>query len=58
LASHDFGYCLICYKNLPTYHIWFAKFMANFLPNFGLPNPWHDKFWPQTYQAHNLGWME
>jgi hypothetical protein len=48
LASHDFDYCLVHYKNLSIFHIWFAKSMANILPNFGLPNLWHDKFWGQT----------
>jgi len=51
LASHDFGYYLVCYQNLPTSHVWLAKSMAKFLPNFGLPNPYHGKFWPQTSQA-------
>jgi hypothetical protein len=37
-VSHDFGYYLVCYQNLSTSHIWLAKSMTNFLPNFGLPN--------------------
>jgi hypothetical protein len=41
LASHDFGYQILL-----TSRIWLAKTMVNFLPNFGLPNPWHDQFWP------------
>ena len=28
-----------------------AKSITTFLPNFGLPNLWHDKFWLQTNQA-------
>jgi hypothetical protein len=46
LGSHDFDYCLVCYQNLPTSRIWLDKSMAKFLPNFSLPNSWHDKFWP------------
>jgi len=51
LVSHDFGYYLVGYQNLPTSHIWLAKSMATFLPNFGLTNLWHGKFWSQTNQA-------
>jgi len=45
LASYDFGYCLVRCQNLSTSHIWLAKFMAKFLPNFSLTNHWNDKFW-------------
>jgi hypothetical protein len=40
LASHDFGYYLVGFQNLPTFHILLAKSMADFLPNFSLSNPW------------------
>jgi len=30
LASHDFGYYLVAYQNLPSSHIWLTKSMAIF----------------------------
>ena len=33
LASHDFGYCLVCYQ----IHIGLPNLWQNFLFNFGLP---------------------
>jgi hypothetical protein len=52
LVSHDFGYYLVGYQNLPTSHIWLAKSMATFLPNFGLPNLWHGIYTVLEYTTY------
>jgi hypothetical protein len=36
LVSHDFGWYLVCYQNLPNSYIWIVKSMAIVLPNFWL----------------------
>jgi len=53
LVSHDFGYYLVGYQNLPTSHIWLAKSMVTFLPNFGMANLGCKRpiFWKPSNQA-------
>jgi hypothetical protein len=46
-------YYLVGYKNQPLTFGCQIHDTFFFVPSFGLPNPWHGKFWPQTNQAPN-----